>query len=568
MVGAGAGRRWLSAGLRALVLMLAGAVVAAAAGFAAIAQSGDAGGKGGGASPEPLRAKNDVLVVVEGHKSSVRPLANDSGAPAKIIAFTEPAQGRLQFFPRSNAYIYWPSAGFTGNDSFSYTVADKSGHTDTATVDLVVFGVDETIKVTFGNGGQFQDFRRAVHALSDAGGVIEVLPGTYRAWFAFNPRNAKDTVVIRGVVGPNGELPHLKMPLGENGRPRGGNILTFGFGTSVTIENLELSDAKAGTAISVIKDLDRLTLRNVFVHDNRQGLATSGVDGLRVEIYDSEFARNGDGRNTKHNIYVGRIAELVVDNLHSHSSRGGHALKSVARNFSVTNSRFDTTLEPDPEASPFVGKTLLDFAAATRGLIDGCEFYSYFVRRKTGYAEAISARNRRPMHGADNPPYDSPAFFSEQFWDAVQAGGVDNPANPHLYPVYISNNTFVASGPGRDKTVAIRAFGTYPSGKAYMFAPKTFPLDAPDGWVERSVLYIANNTFKGYTDKALILLRDNPFNADPADYPNIKSPVDPWSLEGRIVDVGGNRGLLWGDDAERIGLPEWWGINTFYDPEA
>jgi large repetitive protein len=67
-------------------------------------------------------------------------LDNDTdadGDPMRVIGNTTPANGRL-FIGPDGTFAYLPNPGFTGNDSFTYTVSDGKGGTDTATVTLKV----------------------------------------------------------------------------------------------------------------------------------------------------------------------------------------------------------------------------------------------------------------------------------------------------------------------------------------------------------------------------------------------------------------------------------------------
>ncbi len=204
--------------------------------------------------------------------------------------------------------------------------------------------------VTYGDGGQFQLLKDALGALGGTGGVIEVLPGVYKdsIW----TRDQGD-ITLRGIRDSEGRRPHLIMPINpDTGRAYGGAVVFLTTlhqeANTLTVEDLEISGATAGDGIAV-GTFGGLILRRVYVHDNRQGVHTSNIPGSFVEITDSEFARNGDGGNTVHNIYIGRSDRLVVRNTQSHSSWGGHALKSIARYNEIVDSVLETTRAADPE---------------------------------------------------------------------------------------------------------------------------------------------------------------------------------------------------------------------------
>src|SRR6202012_3369949 len=50
-------------------------------------------------------------------------LANDSGTPLQITGHTDPAHGALTLQP-DGSFEYVPPAGFTGQDTFTYTVTN------------------------------------------------------------------------------------------------------------------------------------------------------------------------------------------------------------------------------------------------------------------------------------------------------------------------------------------------------------------------------------------------------------------------------------------------------------
>jgi hypothetical protein len=73
-----------------------------------------------------LQARADHYQVAEGRTLTVRGngvLGNDKGAPVTLISHTAPAHGSLTL-NQDGSLSYTPAAGFTGTDTFSYTVSD------------------------------------------------------------------------------------------------------------------------------------------------------------------------------------------------------------------------------------------------------------------------------------------------------------------------------------------------------------------------------------------------------------------------------------------------------------
>ena len=86
-------------------------------------------------------ANNDEYTVMPDTSLSVNAanglLANDSGSNIQVTSATQPAHGTLTF-NTDGSFVYTPDPGYTGDDSFNYTITDSVGNTDTATVSLHV----------------------------------------------------------------------------------------------------------------------------------------------------------------------------------------------------------------------------------------------------------------------------------------------------------------------------------------------------------------------------------------------------------------------------------------------
>jgi Esterase-like activity of phytase/Bacterial Ig domain len=73
----------------------------------------------------PATAVDDAYLISAGHslKAHESVLANDTGSPATIVSHTSPSHGSLTL-NQDGTFSYVPTAGFTGVDSFTYTVND------------------------------------------------------------------------------------------------------------------------------------------------------------------------------------------------------------------------------------------------------------------------------------------------------------------------------------------------------------------------------------------------------------------------------------------------------------
>jgi uncharacterized repeat protein (TIGR03803 family) len=88
----------------------------------------------------PPDAANDTAATVTGVPTTIAVLANDGdplGLALTVIAVTPPAHGTV-VINGNGTITYTPAAGFTGTDTFSYTIRNSQGNTDTATVTVTV----------------------------------------------------------------------------------------------------------------------------------------------------------------------------------------------------------------------------------------------------------------------------------------------------------------------------------------------------------------------------------------------------------------------------------------------
>lgn len=106
----------------------------------------------------PPKAQNDSFEVARNGVLKIQPamlLSNDSDAEQsalQLVNFSQPMYGSIAMNEQADL-IYRVADGFTGPDSFTYTVADEQGATDTATVKVETA---ETISLT---ESQFVNFQ-------------------------------------------------------------------------------------------------------------------------------------------------------------------------------------------------------------------------------------------------------------------------------------------------------------------------------------------------------------------------------------------------------------------------
>jgi hypothetical protein len=180
---------------------------------------------------------------------------------------------------------------------------------------------------TVGIGKQYSTIPSAIAAAQD-GDTIQVNAGTYSNQYAHITKN----ITLEGV---GGKVKMTSTGLIPNGK---GILVTNG---NITINNFEFSGAKVAdrNGAGIRYESGNLVLNNSYFHDNENGLLSAASATGSITINGSEFASNGRGDGYTHNLYVGKIANLKIDNSYFHDAKVGHEIKSRALNTTITNSR-------------------------------------------------------------------------------------------------------------------------------------------------------------------------------------------------------------------------------------
>jgi len=181
-----------------------------------------------------------------------------------------------------------------------------------------------------GPGRKFADLHSVAPLLS-AGDVVEVIGGaTYRGGVRFTRDGAAGRpITIRGVI-VNGKRPIIQ-----------GEADTIEVrGDHYVIENLEISGATRRCFFHHSHDV---VIRNVFIHDCRNGLLGADDNSGSLTIEGSEFARCGEGIR-HHQIYMATDEKahpgslFVLRQSFIHDGVGGNNVKSRAeRNLIAMN---------------------------------------------------------------------------------------------------------------------------------------------------------------------------------------------------------------------------------------
>ncbi len=183
--------------------------------------------------------------------------------------------------------------------------------------------------LTVGTGGTFKTIAAAV-AASKPGDTVTIEAGVYVNDFITIGHN-----LVLEAPGGIAKLVATTSP------PNGKAIITEGgAGVHVAISGLDISGAKVkdGNGAAIRYEGGTLTLNNMNIHDNENGLLAASDPAGTIAITGSTFTKNGTGTGATHNIYVNHVGALTVANSTITGAVVGHQIKSRATATTITNS--------------------------------------------------------------------------------------------------------------------------------------------------------------------------------------------------------------------------------------
>lgn len=182
--------------------------------------------------------------------------------------------------------------------------------------------------LTVGSGQEYSAISAAV-AASSSGDTIDVQAGTYTNDFV----TITHDLTLSAVGGTVTMVATEQPPDGKAMIDEGGS------GVSVTITGFDISGVTVpdGNGAAIRYEGGNLTLNNDNFHDNQEGLLGADDANGTISIESSTFANNGTGTGYTHNIYVGNIASLTVDDSTITNAIGGHDIKSRAASTTITD---------------------------------------------------------------------------------------------------------------------------------------------------------------------------------------------------------------------------------------
>jgi len=99
---------------------------------------------------DPPTAKDDKVKTKEDTPATIDVLANDIEVDNELLTISEITQGKGGLVTKNNdgTLTYTPKANFYGTDTFTYTVMDRAGEKDTATVTVEIIGANDPPVIT------------------------------------------------------------------------------------------------------------------------------------------------------------------------------------------------------------------------------------------------------------------------------------------------------------------------------------------------------------------------------------------------------------------------------------
>ncbi|QYI98821.1 tandem-95 repeat protein [Curtobacterium flaccumfaciens pv. flaccumfaciens] len=227
---------------------------------------------------------------------------NDRGTGLAVTAHGRAEHGTVTEGTEPGALVYTPAKGFSGADTFEYTVTDGAGRTSTATVTVVVgvaavdhwhtMSTNRSMRMTADKGVLVGDSGRGLWAAMETkpfNGTLSLeKDGSYvytptsnwsgRDWFTYSANDADGTAAFARVVidvAPAAKDDKATTTAGKTVRVAGHGVLGNDHGDALTV--VAVGQARHGTA-SIAAD-------GTFVYTPAKGF--SGTDTVTYRAQDS-----------------------------------------------------------------------------------------------------------------------------------------------------------------------------------------------------------------------------------------------------------------------------------------
>jgi lipopolysaccharide export system protein LptA len=326
------------------------------------------------------KAVADSATVDYGQSVRINVLSNDSDPDNDTLtvqSFTNPAHGTVSK-DSQNILTYTPAIGFSGTDSFTYTISDGKGHTAVATVNLIVnapsnraptaladtatttYGTQVTIQVLSNDTDPDNDLLTLIDSTNGTNGTVSFSDSaiTYKPNAGFSGEDSFSYTITDGHG--HTAIGQVKVTVGAapNRAPTAvTDTVTTNYGTAITINALSNDTDPENDTLTVTGNTQAsngMVTRsgNTFTYTPRSGF--SGADSFSYTISDGK----GNAATGLVNVTVGaapnRAPTAVTD--------------TVTTNYStaITINALSNDTDPENDTLTVTGNTQASNGTVTR----------------------------------------------------------------------------------------------------------------------------------------------------------------------------------------------------------
>ncbi len=332
----------------------------------------------------PVADDDSVTVTRDTAANPVGVLTNDSDVeldPLQITGKTNGAKGTVVITGGGTGLTYDPFTGYLGADSFTYTISDGNGGTDTATV---------TVNITGDN--------RAPNAVNDVGfSVPEGAAATVLDVLANDDDPDGDTFTV--VARTNGARGITRVTAGGDAvtyDPNTGFYGTDSFtytiqdaGGKIDTATVVVTVTRDRTAPVVVAPAQRFLGQTVGTSTIKVRMTWSGTDpGSGIKSYQLQESRNG---GTYTNVTLITPTRIYADRVLTNNASYRYRVRATDREGNVSGWRYSQTFKPAvfQESSGLASYTGAWLTYKTTGALGGAVKYTPTLGKKVAFTYTV-----------------------------------------------------------------------------------------------------------------------------------------------------------------------------------
>jgi lipopolysaccharide export system protein LptA len=415
------------------------------------------------------KAVADSATVDYGQSVRINVLSNDSDPDNDTLtvqSFTNPAHGTVSK-DSQNILTYTPAIGFSGTDSFTYTISDGKGHTAVATVNLIVnapsnraptaladtatttYGTQVTIQVLSNDTDPDNDLLTLIDSTNGTNGTVSFSDSaiTYKPNAGFSGEDSFSYTITDGHG--HTAIGQVKVTVGAapNRAPTAvTDTVTTNYGAAITINALSNDTDPENDTLTVTGNTQASNgtvtrSGNTFTYTPRSGF--SGADSFSYTISDGK----GNAATGLVNVTVGaapnRAPTAVTDTV---TTNYGTAITINALSNDTDPENDTLTVTGNTQASNgTVTRSGNTFTYTPRSGFSGADSFSYTISDGKGNAATGlvnvtvgAAPNRAPTAVTDT--------VTTNYSTAITINALSNDTDPENDTLTVTGNTQASNG--------------------------------------------------------------------------------------------------------------------------